>query len=231
VLNAILRAIGQLPDPPIQRVIMKTLGLTVIGVVLLLVLSWWLVGILVTWLGGLHGWMAEAAQLGGLLLTLIVTWFTFPAVAATIASIYCEDVAVAVEAKYYPGRGPAKQVPLLASILDGLKLAGLSLLINLVALVLLAIPPLAIFYPVVSWGLGGYLIGREYFEMIALRRLDRDEAHQLLSRYRGKFTFAGILIAIVLTLPVVNLIAPVIAAAFMVHLVESVVNQRAIRST
>jgi uncharacterized protein involved in cysteine biosynthesis len=230
VINSLLKAVGQLPDPPIQRVIMKTLGLTLVAVILLLVLTWWLVGLLVAWLGGLHGWLAEAAQLGGVLLTLVVTWFTFPAVAATIASIFCEDVATAVEGRYYPGRGKAKEVPLIASILDGLKLAGLSLLINLVALILLAIPPLAIFYPVVSWGLGGYLIGREYFEMVALRRLDREDAHQLLVKYRSKFTLAGILMAIVLTMPVVNLIAPVIATAFMVHLVESVVNQRAIRS-
>jgi uncharacterized protein involved in cysteine biosynthesis len=89
------------------------------------------------------------------------------------------------------------------------------------------IPPL---YPIISWGLGGYLIGREYYEMVAMRRLDRAAAHHLLAQHRAKFTLAGILIAVVLTIPVLNLIAPVIAVAFMVHLAESVLNQRAIRS-
>jgi uncharacterized protein involved in cysteine biosynthesis len=204
-------------------VLWKTIGWTVLAFLVLLVLAWWLVG----WLSGLHGWWAEAAQLGGALVALLLAWFTFPAVAATIASFYCEEVALAVEAKYYPGRGPAMQVPVIGSIIDGLKLAGLSLLINLVALPFLLVPPL---YPIISWGLGGYLIGREYYEMVALRRMERAAAHHTLSQHRAKFTLAGILIAVVLTIPVVNLFAPVIAVAFMVHLAETVVNQRAIRS-
>jgi uncharacterized protein involved in cysteine biosynthesis len=223
VFDAIFRALSQISEPPIRRIILKTLAWTILSFLILLVLAWWLVG----WLSGLHGWWAEAAQWGGALVALLVAWFTFPAVAATVASFYCEDVALAVEARYYPGRGPALQVPLLASMLDGLKLAGLSLLINLAALPFLLIPPL---YPIISWGLGGYLIGREYYDMVALRRLDRQAAHHLLAQHRSKFTLAGILIAVVLTIPVLNLIAPVIAVAFMVHLAESVLNQRAIRS-
>ena len=223
MLDAILKALSQLGDPPIRRILFKTFGWTVLSFIILLVLAWYLVG----WLSGLQGWWGEAAQLGGILVTLVLAWFTFPAVAATIASQYCEQVALAVEAKYYPGRGKANEVPVMASILDGLKLAGLSLLINLVALPFLLVPFL---YPIISWGLGGYLIGREYFEMVALRRQERPVVHHLMQQYRAKFTFAGILIAITLTIPFVNLIAPVIAVAFMVHLAESVVNQRAIRS-
>lgn len=218
-----MKALSQLGDPPIRRVILKTLGLTILAFIVLFAATWWLVG----WLSGLHGWWAEVAQWGGVFVALLVAWFTFPAIAATIASLYCEEVALAVEARYYPGRGPAREVPILASILDGLKLAGLSLLINLVALPFLLVPPL---YPIISWGLGGYLIGREYFEMVAYRRLDREAAHQLMAQKRGRFTLAGILIAVTLTIPGLNLIAPVIATAFMMHLAESVVNQRAIRS-
>lgn len=218
-----MKALSQLGDPPIRRIILKTLGWTILSFIALLVLAYWLVG----WLSGLHGWWAEVAQWGGAVITLIVAWFTFPAVAATIASLYCEDVALAVEARYYPGRGPAQQVPVVAAVLDGLKLAGLSLLINLVALPFLLVPPL---YPIISWGLGGYLIGREYFEMVAYRRMDRQTVHHLMAQKRGRFTLAGILIAIALTIPGLNLIAPVIATAFMMHLAEFVVNQRAIRS-
>lgn len=223
MFDAVLKALSQLGDPPIRRVILKTLVWTLLSFIVLLALAWWLVG----WLSGLHGWWAEVAQWGGTLLALVIAWFTFPAVAATIASFYCEEVARAVEAKYYPGRGAAHEVPVLTSVLDGLKLAGLSLLINLVALPFLLVPPL---YPIISWGLGGYLIGREYFEMVSYRRLDRRTAHQLMAQRRGRFTLAGILIAVVLTIPGLNLIAPVLATAFMVHLTESVVNQRAIRS-
>jgi CysZ protein len=223
VLSAVFKALSQLGDPPIRRVIIRTLGFTILAFILLLALAWLLVG----WLSGLHGWWGDAAQLGGVLATIVVAWFTFPALAATIASLFCDEVADAVEDRYYPGQGPATPVPVLASVIDGLKLAGLSLLINLVALPFLFVPPL---YAVISWGLGGYLLGREYFEMIVFRRLDRATAHQLLRQHRSRFTLAGILIAVVLTIPFVNLIAPVIATAFMVHLTESMVNQRGIRS-
>ncbi|MET1026674.1 MAG: EI24 domain-containing protein [Dongiaceae bacterium] len=223
MLSAVFKALSQLGDPPIRRVILRTLGLTLLSFVILLGLAWLLVG----WLSGLQGWWGDAAQWGGVLATIVVAWFTFPALAATIASLFCDEVADAVEARYYPGQPPARPVPILASLADGLKLAGLSLLINLVALPFLFVPPL---YAVISWGLGGYLLGREYFEMIAFRKVDRATAHQLLRQYRGRLTLAGILIAVVLTIPFVNLIAPVIATAFMVHLTESMVNQRAIRS-
>lgn len=222
MISAVVKALSQLSDPPIRRVITLTLLLALLAIALLLALAWWLVG----WLSGLHGWWGDAAQFGGVLATVFIAWFTFPALAATIASLFSDDVIDAVEARHFPSRPRGKPVPLLASILDGLKLAALSLLINLVALPFLFVPPL---YAAISWGLGGYLLGREYFEMVAFRRLSRQEAHDLLRRHRGRFTLAGILIAIVLTIPILNLIAPVIATAFMVHLAESVVNQRGIR--
>ena len=222
MISAVVKAFSQLGDPPIRRVITLTLLLSLLAIALLLALAWWLVG----WLSGLQGWWGDAAQFGGILATIVVAWFTFPALAATIASLFSDDVIDAVEARHYPGKPPAKPVPIWASVLDGLKLAGLSLLINLVALPFLFVPPL---YAVISWGLGGYLLGREYFEMVAFRRLSRQDAHDLLRRYRGRFTLAGILIAVTLTIPILNLIAPVIATAFMVHLAESVVNQRGIR--
>jgi uncharacterized protein involved in cysteine biosynthesis len=77
---------------------------------------------------------------------------------------------------------------------------------------------------VVAYGLNGYLLGREYFEMPAFRRLSRPEAKAVFGQYRSRFVGGGIVIAFLSTLPIVNLIAPIIATAFMVHLFESVVN-------
>jgi len=72
--------------------------------------------------------------------------------------------------------------------------------------------------------LNGYMLGREYYEMAAFRRLERSQAKQLFAARRGTFTAGGVLIAILSTIPVVNLIAPIVATAFVVHLFESVVN-------
>ncbi len=71
--------------------------------------------------------------------------------------------------------------------------------------------------------LNGYLLGREYYEMPAFRRLQRPVAKQVYAAHRGQLTLGGVLIAILSTIPFVNLIAPILATAFMVHLFESVV--------
>jgi uncharacterized protein involved in cysteine biosynthesis len=214
---AISKAFAQLGDPRIQRLIGLSIALTLAVFVALAVLAWWLIG----WLSGLHGWWAEIAQVGGVLVTLVLAWFTFPALTAAISAVFSDKVIGAVEARYYPGRPAPFETSIMASVLDGLKLALISLVVNLITLPLLFIPPL---YVVVSWCLNGYLLGREYYEMAAFRRLDRAAAKQLFKARRSTFTGGGVLIAILSTIPVLNLIAPIIATAFVVHLFESVVD-------
>jgi uncharacterized protein involved in cysteine biosynthesis len=217
VFGAISKAVAQLADPAIQRLIGLSVLLTVMVFAVAAVVAWWLIG----WLSGLHGWWGEAAQIGGLLATAVIAWFTFPALAAAISAVFAERVIEAVEARYYPGRPAPFQVPMWETILDGLKLALLSLVANLVALPFLIFPPL---YFAIAYGINGYLLGREYYEMPAFRRLQRGPAKQLYLANRGRFTLAGVLIAFISTIPIVNLIAPILATAFMVHLFESVVN-------
>jgi uncharacterized protein involved in cysteine biosynthesis len=99
--------------------------------------------------------------------------------------------------------------------------------VNLLALplyfVLLFVPPFNLF---LFYGVNGYLFGREYFELVSLRRLDEPEAKRLRRRYRGRVFLAGALIAIMMTMPIVNLFAPIVATAFMLHTFEAL-RQRA----
>jgi uncharacterized protein involved in cysteine biosynthesis len=62
--------------------------------------------------------------------------------------------------------------------------------------------------------LNGYPFGREYFEVVALRRFDRTAARAARHRFAGRVFLGGFAV------PLVNLVAPVIATAFMVHLFE-----------
>jgi uncharacterized protein involved in cysteine biosynthesis len=68
-------------------------------------------------------------------------------------------------------------------------------------------------------GLNGYLFGREYFEVVALRRLDPLAVRAARRRAAGRVFVAGVVIAGLFAIPFVNLVAAVIATAFMVHLV------------
>jgi uncharacterized protein involved in cysteine biosynthesis len=72
----------------------------------------------------------------------------------------------------------------------------------------------------VFYVLNGYLLGREYYETVALRRLDARLAGELRRRNRWRVFLAGVVITLMLTVPLLNLIAPVIATAFMVHIFE-----------
>jgi len=72
--------------------------------------------------------------------------------------------------------------------------------------------------PVLFWAVNGFLLGREYFTMVALRRLPPAEAAALRSRYSGTIWLAGTLMAAPLSVPIVNLVIPVLGAATFTHL-------------
>ncbi len=78
-------------------------------------------------------------------------------------------------------------------------------------------PPLNLF---VFYGLNGYLLGREYFELVAARRFDMAGVRRLRRAYRGRLLLAGAVIAFLLTVPIVNLVTPVVATGFMLHVFE-----------
>ena len=99
-----------------------------------------------------------------------------------------------------------------------LRFLAIVIVFNLAVLPLYLIPFANV---LVFYGLNGYLLGREYFEMVASRRLDRPAQKGLWRRHRVGFLLAGVVVAFVSTLPLVNFAAPVLAAAAMTHLVET----------
>lgn len=217
MFSAIAKTLGQLNDPPIRRVIGKTLGLAIIGYVMFVVLVYLLIG----WLVDLSPWLEGFAQFGGAIGAIVIAWLLFPSIAAAIAGIFADEVIDAVEARHYPHLPPGKPVPVLQAVFDGLKLAAIAVIANLLALPFLLVFPI---YVLITWGVNGWLLGREYFEMVAFRRMDRASAHEMHRRHNRTFTIAGVIIAVCLTIPIVNLLAPVLGAAFMVHVAQNVLN-------
>lgn len=166
-----------------------------------------------------HWWIHWPLQVLGQLAVLALAWLLFPAVATTILSLFLEPVLRRLEHQHYPALPPSLGMPLGAALLSGLRLLGLTIGLNLLALpIYLLIPAinLLLFYL-----LNGYLLGREYFDLIALRRLDGVAARALWRGRRGRWVLAGTAIAALLSLPVINLAAPLIAAALMLHLVTA----------
>ena len=161
-------------------------------------------------------WLVDL--MGGLAV-LGLTWLLFPAVATLIMSFFFERIAAAVEALDYPGRGPPRRQPIGATIVAALRLMMLTILLNLLALpVYLLVPGINLF---LFLALNGYLLGREYFEVVALRRLSAAATRAMRTRFGLRVFLGGVVIAGLFAVPLVNLAAPAIATAFMLHLFEA----------
>ena len=76
-----------------------------------------------------------------------------------------------------------------------------------------------LFAPVVNivafLGANGYLLGREYFELAAMRFRPPAEARAMRLHYQGRIFLAGLIIAGFVAIPVLNLCTPLFATAFM----------------
>ena len=96
-------------------------------------------------------------------------------------------------------------------------------LFNLLILPLSFVPFANILYPAFYLLINGVLLGREFWEVVAPRRMSFEAAHALRRRHRFKVFVSGVVIALLFLIPVLNLIAPVIATAFMVHVHRRIV--------
>ena len=161
-------------------------------------------------------------MLGGLAV-LGLTWLLFPVVATAVSGIFLDRVAVAVEDRHYPGLPAAREQGIVEAVAMAARFLALSLLLNLLALPVYLLLPAVNF--LLFYLLNGYLIGREYFEQAALRRLDPAEAAALRKRYGARIVTLGALFAFLMTIPLVNLVAPVFATAAMIHLFEGLRRQ------
>jgi len=233
MFTALSRAFSQAADPAFRRVFFKAF-FAALGTFLLLWLGCWFV---MDWLGELlRAWLADAQiwdwlrtildwLFGAVAFTsvIVASGFLFPAVMVLIMSIFLEEIAEAVENRYYPGLPPARPQPFREMLWGSLSFALLTLVANLAALpfylVFLFLPPLI---PFVFYLINGYLLGREYFELVAVRRLDLRSARRLRRAFRGRVLLAGVVIAFFLTLPFINLVMPLVATAFLLHVFERI---------
>tara|TARA_Y100001960_G_scaffold319898_1_gene391908 strand:+ start:182 stop:892 length:711 start_codon:yes stop_codon:yes gene_type:complete len=146
-------------------------------------------------------------------------WFSFVIVAQNVAAFYLDKVVGRVEEIDYPGLPEAEGSTIAQDVVSTIRFTGMLLLLNLVALPFYI---LGLMVPFVSFGIfylvNGYLFGREYAEVVILRRMTPSDAVAWRKANRTKLWLAGALIAFGMTIPIVNFLGPVIAAAFMTHI-------------
>jgi CysZ protein len=218
ILAAFSRAIEQLPDPTFRKVLLQSVGLTLLTYIVAgLGLSYALEQIPHIDFPGVDGLIQFLSSVG---LALALAFF-FPTIASLFLGLFLDDIAEAVERRYYAERPPGRMLPFGSAMFYSLRFAVVVLLANLIALpfyiALWWFPPFNI---VVFYGLNGYILGREYFELVAMRHLAPAAARELRRTYRGRIFIAGAIISFLLTIPVVNLLMPLIATAGMVHVFQ-----------
>ncbi|MCW0234113.1 MAG: EI24 domain-containing protein [Ferrovibrio sp.] len=215
IAPALRRALAQLPDPTFRRVLIKSLLVSLVVFVLLGIGLW--AGLLVVPQTG-YGWLdwviGALSSLGFLLGMMLL----FPAVMTASIGLFLDDIADAVEARYYQADPPGRPLATLPAVWSALRFLGIVLVVNIALLPLYAI---LLFFPPLLYGLSllvnGWLVGREYFEAVAFRYQPRAEADLLRRRRRGDVWLCGVLIVLLLTIPLVNFLVPIVATAFMVH--------------
>lgn len=224
-----LAALGQLGDARFRRVLLLGLGLTIGLLAAITVALFWLAGWLMPdsfalpWVGEVGGLDTAVSWLMVVLMLVLSVVLMVP-VAAAFTGIFLDDVAAAVEDRHYPHLPPVDAVPLGETIRDSIGFFGVVVAVNLVALLLFFfVGPLA---PMLFWAVNGYLLGREYFQMAAIRRLGREGANRLRARHAGQVWLAGTLMAVPLSVPLINLLIPVIGAASFTHMVHRLSGER-----
>jgi CysZ protein len=214
MLAAAIQAFRELFTPPFRAVLFKCVGLTIGLLVLLIVLIEGLFNYTVAW----PDWIETAISWIGGLGLVVGSIFLIPPVTSLMAGLYLDDIAGQVERVHYPADPPGKEMPATAAIGVGLRFFVAVLMVNLIALLLLLVPGVNF----IAFYVGnGYLLGREYFEMVAMRHLPGEEARSLRKANMGYVSLCGLIIAGLASVPILNLLTPLFATAFMVHIYKS----------
>jgi uncharacterized protein involved in cysteine biosynthesis len=215
LLSPLARALSQLDDPSFLGVVIRSLLWSAVAFVALYAAVIWSVHHLLD----LHGWIGWAADLlGSIGAALLALWLFLP-VAAIIGTLYIDRIARAVERRFYPSLTPARAAPLASQLWDAIGVGLRILLLNLLALVAaLVLPGIGL---VLAWIIGGYAIGRGLFAAVAMRRMPRVAAEMLYRHARPMVLLHGCILALAASIPLLNLLIPVVGTAVMVHVLDA----------
>src|SRR5436305_9148237 len=227
MLPAALTALSDMLSRPLRAILWRAIGLAlvlvaVLGIALQRLLSWF-AGSGEVWLEaalgpGFHmpltilGWIVSVAAGLGVVVGAV---FLMPAITALVASVFVDDVAETVERARYPHQPPGTALPVGIALREGMKAAALTLLVYLIALpfVLFAGAGFIAFFVATAW-----LLGREYFELAAMRFRTPREAKAMRKHHASAVFVAGLVIAAFVSIPIVNLATPLFRMPITVHL-------------
>jgi uncharacterized protein involved in cysteine biosynthesis len=226
MISDAFNAVTDMLSPPLRAVLWKSIGLALALIVAVAIA----LDRAIVWLVGAGSSSAESA-LGphAHLPAEVIAWLLsiaaglgiivggvmlMPAVTALIASFFADQIADNVEREHYPHDPPGKALPLMRALIEGGRTALLAVAVYLCAAPLLLIggTGAVLFFLATAW-----LLGREYFELAAMRFRPLPDAKSLRKREATTVYMGGLVIAAFVSIPIVNLATPLFAMAFMVR--------------
>ncbi len=214
------KAVAQFRDPKFAKTVFKALFITGAALFLSVFPFYWILGIIlpetltIPFAGTFHpeAWLTEVA-IG---FAIFATIFLMFPIAFLVVGLFLDDIAEAVEMKHYPHLPKVPRLRISEIISDAIRLFFVMIFANILAIIIyFMIPPLA---PFIFYIVNGYLLGREYFQLVAMRRLGGKAATRLRKQHGGAIWIAGILMAIPLSIPIVNILVPLLGVATFTHM-------------
>jgi CysZ protein len=225
MFEAATKALIQMFSPEFRRVLLKSIGLALVLIVLIGIglnrVFSWMATSGATWAeataGGHTAWqiLAWVLSIAATLGIITGALFLMPAVTAFVGSFFVDEIAEEVEREHYPMEPLGSALPLGRALVEGPNTALLAILVYLVAVPLLFVAGLGL---VIMFLANAYLLSREYFLLAAMRFRPPAEAKAMRRAHRTSIFLAGLIIAMFVSIPIVNLATPLFAMAMMVHM-------------
>jgi uncharacterized protein involved in cysteine biosynthesis len=211
--SALARGFEALTYPKCLVIVLASAVLSLLLAVLLWYVLRWAIFDWKFFAWGWANWVIR--QFGGVALTYLL-WLMFPALLAIVISCFFDAIIDEVERRNYPDLPPRRRQSTGEIVLYILKFTALILGINLIALPFyLLLPGINL---LIAWLANGYVFGREYYEAVAMRRLAPSDMHALRYQVGGGSYRAGIIVAMLKSVPLLNFAIPVVACAYFTHL-------------
>ena len=150
----------------------------------------------------------------GSLAAVIILVLLLPSFFGLIASFKLDTICSEVEKRHYQDLPPASYKSLIGPLLIGLRFTIILVILNIAVIPLSLIPPV---YLISGWFLNGYLLGREFFELVAIRHLNPNQIRILRKKQKLTVFFIGLVLALISMVPILNLLLPLYATALMTH--------------
>ena len=215
MINLFLISVSQLPDPALRRVIIKSILLSVLVFLFLAIIVWFVL----SETNFFTFWVFEAfADMFGGITAIVISWLLFPTLASFFITVFLEDIVEAVESRYYPNTLLEKINNPSATFVISLRFTVIALFLNILAIPFyfftIWFPPLGIF---VFYCLNSYLLGREYFELVALRHIKLKDISSIRQSNSWQLFLFGSVTTFLFTIPIINFLAPILGVAGMTH--------------